>query len=97
MLNRIWNLSRDSIKATTFAGVFVDGDRERIAYEADAYLNQLSFYACNPDPAMARDIAGAAEIEARPDQGFRRDRHADRADREEHDRMDHGGVVGETG
>ena len=55
MLNRIWDLGRDSIKATSFAGVFVDGDRERIAYEADAYLNQLSFYACDPDPTMARD------------------------------------------
>ena len=42
MLNRIWELCRYSIKATTFAGVYVDGDRERIPYEADAYLNQLS-------------------------------------------------------
>jgi hypothetical protein len=55
MLNRIWDLCRYSIKATTFAGVFVDGDRERISYEADAYLDQLSYYACNPDPQMARD------------------------------------------
>jgi len=55
MLNRIWDLCHYSIKATTFAGVFVDGDRERISYEADAYLNQLSYYACNPDPQMARD------------------------------------------
>jgi hypothetical protein len=55
MLNRIWDLCHYSIKATTFAGVFVDGDRERIPYEADAYLNQLSYYACNPDPQMARD------------------------------------------
>lgn len=54
-LNRIWELCRYSIKATTFAGVYVDGDRERIAYEADAYLNQLSHYASDPDPAMARD------------------------------------------
>ena len=55
MLDRIWELCRYSIKATTFAGVFVDGDRERISYEADAYLNQLSYYACDPDPQMARD------------------------------------------
>lgn len=54
-LNAIWDLCRYSIKATTFAGVYVDGDRERIAYEADAYLNQLSHYACDPDPQMARD------------------------------------------
>ena len=54
MLDRIWELCRYSIKATTFAGVYVDGDRERIAYEADAYLNQLSHYACDPDGQMAR-------------------------------------------
>jgi hypothetical protein len=55
MLNRIWNLCRYSIKATTFAGVYVDGDRERIPYEADAYLNQLSQYAVEGDIQMARD------------------------------------------
>ncbi|WP_156469258.1 alpha-L-rhamnosidase-related protein [Cephaloticoccus primus] len=54
LLNQIWELCHYSIKATTYAGVFVDGDRERIPYEADAYLNQLSYYACNPDPRMTR-------------------------------------------
>lgn len=54
-LDQIWELCRYSIKATTFAGVYVDGDRERIPYEADAYLNQLSHYTCDPDPQMARD------------------------------------------
>jgi len=55
MLNRIWGLCRYSIKATTFAGVYVDGDRERIPYEADAYLNQLSHYYTDRDLQMARD------------------------------------------
>lgn len=55
MLNRIWELCRYSIKATTFAGVYVDGDRERIPYEADAYLNQLSHYATDNDTQLARD------------------------------------------
>ncbi|EMI57707.1 alpha-L-rhamnosidase [Rhodopirellula sallentina SM41] len=55
MLNQIWELCRYSIKATTFAGVYVDGDRERIPYEADAYLNQLSHYYCDQDVQMARD------------------------------------------
>ena len=55
LLNRIWELCRYSIKATTFAGVYVDGDRERIPYEADAYLNQLSHYATDRDIQMARD------------------------------------------
>jgi alpha-L-rhamnosidase len=55
MLNRIWEMCRHSIKATTFAGVYVDGDRERIPYEADAYLNQLSHYTTDFDVQMARD------------------------------------------
>ncbi len=55
MLNRIWELCRYSIKATTFAGIYVDGDRERIPYEGDAYLNQLSHYAMDNDFQMARD------------------------------------------
>ncbi len=54
-LNRIWELCPYSIKATTFAGVYVDGDRERIPYEADAYLNQLSHYYTDRDTQMARD------------------------------------------
>lgn len=54
MLNRIWDLCRYSIKATTFAGVYVDGDRERIPYEADAYLNQLSHYYTSNNVEMAR-------------------------------------------
>ncbi len=52
-LNRIWELCKYSIKATTFAGVYVDGDRERIPYEADAYLNQLSHYATDDNVKMA--------------------------------------------
>ncbi len=55
MLNRIWELCRYSIKATTFAGIYVDGDRERIPYEGDAYLNQLSHYSTDRDLKMARD------------------------------------------
>ena len=55
MVNRIWDLCRYSIKATTFAGVYVDGDRERISYEADADLSQLGDYYVNGDVQMARD------------------------------------------
>ena len=53
-LNKIWDLCHYSIKATTFAGIFVDGDRERLAYEADAYLTQLGYYAGDADPRMPR-------------------------------------------
>ncbi|MEI8283204.1 MAG: family 78 glycoside hydrolase catalytic domain, partial [Armatimonadota bacterium] len=54
MLNQVWDLCKYSIKATTFAGTFVDGDRERIPYEADAYLNQLSYYATTKDDQIPR-------------------------------------------
>jgi hypothetical protein len=54
-LNRIWDLCKYSIKATTFAGVYVDGDRERIPYEADAYLNQLSHYYTDSTFQIDRD------------------------------------------
>jgi len=53
-LNKVWDLCKYSIKATTFAGLYVDGDRERIPYEADAYLNQLSHYTTDREYAMAR-------------------------------------------
>ena len=53
-LNKIWDLCHYSIKATTFAGIFVDGDRERLAYEADAYLTQLGYFAGNADPRLPR-------------------------------------------
>lgn len=55
LLNRIWELCRYSIKATTFAGVYVDGDRERIVYESDSYVNQLCHFATDNDVQMARD------------------------------------------
>ncbi len=55
LLNQIWELCRYSIKATTFAGVYVDGDRERIPYEGDAYVNQLSHHATDRDTQMSRD------------------------------------------
>lgn len=54
ILNKVWDLCKYSIKATTFAGLYVDGDRERIPYEADAYLNQLSHYATDREYTNAR-------------------------------------------
>lgn len=49
ILNQVWDLSKYSIKATSFLGVYVDGDRERIPYEADAIINQLSHYCVSGD------------------------------------------------
>lgn len=54
ILNQLWDLCKYSMKATSFAGYYVDGDRERIPYEADAYLNQLSHYAVDKEYAIAR-------------------------------------------
>lgn len=54
ILNQVWELCKYSIKATTFNGLYVDGDRERIPYEADAYLNQLSHYTTDREYAIAR-------------------------------------------
>ncbi|MEN6301244.1 MAG: alpha-L-rhamnosidase C-terminal domain-containing protein [Armatimonadia bacterium] len=53
-LNRVWELCRYSIQATSFCGVYVDGDRERIPYEGDAYLNQLSHYGVDSEYELAR-------------------------------------------
>lgn len=54
LLNEVWDLCKYSIKATSFAGIYVDGDRERIAYEADAYINQLGHYLVDREYSMAR-------------------------------------------
>jgi hypothetical protein len=43
-LNGVWDLCKYSIKATSFLGLYVDGDRERKPYEADALINQLGHY-----------------------------------------------------
>ena len=53
-LNRVWDLCRYSIKATSFCGIYVDGDRERIPYEGDAYINQLCHYGVDAEYEMAR-------------------------------------------
>jgi len=53
-LNAVWDLCKYSIKATSFAGIYVDGDRERIAYEADALINQLGHYCVDREFSMAR-------------------------------------------
>ena len=53
-LDAVWDLCKHTMKATTACGVFIDGERERIPYEGDAYINQLSFAACDPDPRLIR-------------------------------------------
>jgi len=54
VLNDVWDLCKYTMKATSFCGYYVDGDRERIPYEADAYINQLGHYGVDREYAMAR-------------------------------------------
>ena len=54
VLNQVWELCKHSIRATSFAGLYVDGDRERIPYEADALINQLCHYGVDREYTMAR-------------------------------------------
>jgi hypothetical protein len=54
ILNEVWELCKHSIQATTFCGVYVDGDRERIPYEGDAYINQLGHYCIDSEYALGR-------------------------------------------
>lgn len=55
VLNQVWELCKHTIKATSFCGLYIDGDRERIPYEADALINQLSHYAVDNEYSMARN------------------------------------------
>ena len=54
ILNQVYDLCKYSMKATSFTGLYIDGDRERIPYEADAYINQLSHYSVAREYAMAK-------------------------------------------
>ncbi|MEI7904756.1 MAG: alpha-L-rhamnosidase C-terminal domain-containing protein [Candidatus Firestonebacteria bacterium] len=53
-INAIWEMCKHTMKATSFCGIFVDGDRERLPYEADAYINQLGWYCCTDDVTLPR-------------------------------------------
>jgi hypothetical protein len=53
-LNAVWSLCKQTMKATTAFGIYIDGERERTPYEADTYINMLSHYACDLDPSVAR-------------------------------------------
>lgn len=54
ILNKVWDICKYSIKATSFTGIYIDGDRERIPYEADAYINQLGHYYTDREYSMGR-------------------------------------------
>ncbi|MDR2423645.1 MAG: family 78 glycoside hydrolase catalytic domain [Prevotellaceae bacterium] len=54
ILNQVWELCKYSVKATSFAGISVDGDRERIPYEGDIIVGQLCNYAAHREYAFVR-------------------------------------------
>ena len=54
VLNDVWELCKYSVKATSYTGLYIDGDRERTPYEADSYVNQLCHYAVDREYTMAR-------------------------------------------
>ena len=54
ILNQIWDMCKYTMKATSFTGIYIDGDRERIPYEADAYINQLGHYYTDREYSMGR-------------------------------------------
>jgi hypothetical protein len=54
VLNRIWDLCKYSLKATTFTGVYIDGDRERTPYEREALISQLGHYQLDREYSIAR-------------------------------------------
>ena len=53
-LDWVYDFCKYSIFATSFAGIFVDGNREWLPYEADSLITQLSTYAVTSDPDVAR-------------------------------------------
>lgn len=53
-LDAVFDLCKYSLRATSFPGLFVDGDRERIPYEADALISMLGTYDCFGEYCMAR-------------------------------------------
>jgi len=53
-LNNVWELCKYTLKATPFLGVYCDGNRERMPYEADAYIQQLGHYSVDREYSAAR-------------------------------------------
>lgn len=53
-LNRLMELGLHTMEATSFMGIFVDGDRERLPYEADGFINQLGWYTATADSTVPR-------------------------------------------
>jgi len=53
-LNQVWELCKYTLKATPFLALYADGNRERMPYEADAYIQQLGHYSVDREFSVAR-------------------------------------------
>ena len=56
-LVKVHDFCKHTIRATTYTGKFIDGDRERLPYEADSFITQLSTYAMTSDQTLVRAMA----------------------------------------
>ncbi|NMA43287.1 MAG: hypothetical protein GX946_07880 [Oligosphaeraceae bacterium] len=55
ILNEVWDFCKYSIKATSLFDCYVDGERERMPYEGDAYINQLGHFCNDANFTIARN------------------------------------------
>ncbi len=53
-LKKVWDLCKYTLKATPFLGVYADGNRERMPYEADAYIQQMGHYSVDREYAIGK-------------------------------------------
>lgn len=53
-LNKVWELCKYTLKATPFLSLYADGNRERMPYEADAYIQQLGHYSVDREFSIGR-------------------------------------------
>ena len=53
-LNQVWQFCKYTMKATTAFGIYIDGERERQAFEGDAYINALGHYCTDASYDIAR-------------------------------------------
>ncbi|MBK8946250.1 MAG: alpha-L-rhamnosidase [Ignavibacteriae bacterium] len=53
-LNCVWDLCKYTLKVTPFLGIYADGNRERMPYEADAFIQQLGHYSVDREFSIAK-------------------------------------------
>lgn len=53
-LDSVWDLCKYTLQATPFLGIYADGNRERMPYEADAYIQQRSHFNADREYAIGK-------------------------------------------